>query len=250
MNIDGALEGVLDWRSPDRGKHIRVLVDSDEAGLDGRIEALLDEHSGTMAVAQVLCRVLAERDPDRDPAYVLEFFGKGRKGDPGDWLARKDPYRSVFLCVYGIPRLRRLNPVEHLAGDVRRWSTQRRGVATLGLGDTADAAAVPFVVPRLEDRRPKVRVQAVTAIRRLTRDGALGPESEDLVGEGLVRCLADRHDLVVRHAAAALAASSRERLVVAQRAGGLSPVATAAVDDALAGQVVDLIPVWPGEVTG
>jgi hypothetical protein len=43
------------------------------------------------------------RDPNRDPSYVLEFFGKGREGDPGDWLARKNRWRSVLLCVCGIP---------------------------------------------------------------------------------------------------------------------------------------------------
>ncbi|GGN14268.1 hypothetical protein GCM10011609_63550 [Lentzea pudingi] len=251
MNIDVALAGVFDRNSPDRGARIRALVESDDASVDAHIEALLEEHSRSMAVAPILCRVLAERRPDRDPSYVLEFFGKGRKGDPADWLVRRSPYRSPALCYYGIPRLRLLKPVEHLARDLGQWSAHRRGIAVVGLGDTADPEAARLVAGRLKDWRSKIRVAAADSIRRLARDGALPPESLDVVGDGLVACLFHRKEAVVRHAAAALAVPAlKERLVLVRQAGTLSPSAASEVDDVLAGTVVSLREkLWPGEIT-
>lgn len=250
MNIETALSEVLVQSSPDRGKSIRALIESDDVDADARIEALLEEHSRSMAVAPVLCRILAERRPDRDPSYVLEFFGKGRKGDSADWAMRGNPYRSSVMCAYGIPRLRQLKPVEHLSRDVKHLWSHRRGVAVAGLGDTADPAAAQLVATRLTDRNPKIRVAAAAAVRRLARDGALTREAEDLVGDGLVQCLSHGDEAVVRNAASALSVPTlHERLVHTRQKGGLSPTAEAAVDDVLAGKVVALIPLWPGEAT-
>ncbi|SDO12522.1 hypothetical protein [Lentzea jiangxiensis] len=249
MNVDVALAGLLDWKSPRHLEHVRALVESEEPGADGLIEAFLGQHDASMQVTSVLCRVLAERDRDRDPSYVLKFFGKGRKGDPADWPLRRNPYRSPMSSAYGIPRLRRLKPVENLAPGLKSWSAHRRSISVLGLGDTGEPAAAALLAGRLADRHPKIRIAVASSVRRLDRQGALPAESLGPLGDGLVSCLSHREEAVVRNAAAALALPAlRERLVEVSRAGELSPVAQSAVDDALKGDVVPLNQIWPGEV--
>ncbi len=252
MSVDSALAAVLDADSPDRRRHIRLLIDSAEDGLDDRIMALLDgEHH---RAASVLCRILAERDPERDPSYVLRRFG----GDqPVRWFrkwVRDQAYNHPLGVAYGIPRLRRARPVDHYARGAGHWWAVRRVSAAIALGDTADPAAVPHVVRLLGDRHRDVRAQAAVAIRRLARDGALPVGALDQVADGLVGLLSDPVPAVVEHAAAALATPAlRERLVEARNSAGLPPAAVSAVDAALAGGGPPLRPSWegdPGEVHG
>lgn len=250
MSVDSALAAVLDADSPDRQRHIRLLIDSTEDGLDDRIMALLDAED--VKAAPVLCRILAERDPERDPSCVLRRFGGE---EPVRWFlkwAHDQAYRNPLGVAYGIPRLRKADPVEHYARSAGHWWVGRRVVAVMALGDTADPAAVPHVVRLLGDRHRDVRAQAAVAIRRLVRDGALPVEALDRVADPLMRLLSDPVPAVVEHAAAALATPAlRERLVAARNSAGLPPPAVSAVDAALAGGGPPLHPTWegdPGEV--
>ncbi|MBB5805075.1 HEAT repeat protein [Saccharothrix ecbatanensis] len=252
LSSDSALAAVLDVESPDRRAHIRSLIDSTEEGLDDKILALLEDHS---AVRAELCRILAERDRDRDPSYVLAYFAQqpkpGRKPGRIDAWMRSQAYRSPLGIVHGIPRLRRASAIEHYRRDVTSWRTTRRFSAVLSLGDTADPAALPLVVKALRDRKWYIRAEAAVALRRLIRDGAVAPEAVESVADALVACLSHRRPKVVEHAAAALSAPLlRDRLVEARRSSRLKPASAALVDAALEGKVPALPPIWVGDVEG
>lgn len=240
---------MLDVDSPERLGHIRFLIESTEDGLDERMLALIDDQP--LGVESVLCRVLAERRPDRDPTYVLDRFRRSKPGKshPVDGWLRRLAYRNPLGVLYGIPRLRLASPVEHYARDVVSWRATRRLLAVLSLGDTADPVAVPHVVTALRDRKWGVRLEATNAIRRLVRDGAVGPQAVDAVADALVGCLSDRRLKVVEHAAAALSIHPlRERLIQERRSSGLTADAVAVVDAVLDGKRPPLEPTWAGDI--
>ncbi|WP_158842472.1 HEAT repeat domain-containing protein [Saccharothrix deserti] len=246
MSTDAALAAVLDVDSPDRRARIRSLIDSTEEGLDDRILALLADRPPT--AASVLCRILAERNPDRDPSYALDFFAR-RSGKPGvvDAWMRRQAY-GILGIGYGIPRLRRASPVEHYRRYLASWTSIRRFKAVWSLGDTADPAAVPLLVKALRDRSWRIRANATTSIRRLARDGAVAPEAVDSVADALVACLKSRRPKLVELAAAALSIPLlRDRLAHERRSARLKPSTAAIVDAALEGEVPPLHPIWEGD---
>ncbi|WP_447003590.1 hypothetical protein ACRAKI_28575 [Saccharothrix isguenensis] len=231
------------------------MIDSTEEGLDDKILALLGDERST--VEAVLCRILAERDPDRDPFYALATFARrpksGRKPGRIDAWLRSQAYRTPMGIPYGIPRLRRASPIEHYRRDLTSRIALRRFNPVFSLGDTADPAAVPLVVKALRDWKWYIRTEAAGAIRRLIRDGAVAPEAVESVADALVAtCLvADRKPKVVEHAAAALSAPLlRDRLVEARRSSRLNPANAALVDAALEGKAPALPPIWVGDVEG
>ncbi|WP_033437821.1 HEAT repeat domain-containing protein [Saccharothrix sp. NRRL B-16314] len=227
------------------------MIDSEEQGLDDKVLALIKGRP--VAVASVLCRVLAERNPDRDPSYAFDAIAGPRPEIPDkvDKWVRGQAYRNPLGLAYGIPRLRRASPVEHYRDDLTSWSATRRFNAVLALGDTAAPAAVPLVVEALRDRNWRVRTEAAVAVRRLVRDGAVAPEAVESVADALATCLADRKPKVVEHAAAALSTSLlRDRLVEVRRSSELKPASAAVVDAALGGKMPALQPTWVGDVEG
>ncbi|ANZ38641.1 hypothetical protein BBK82_23835 [Lentzea guizhouensis] len=240
LSGDGALAGIRDWGTPDLGAHIRHLIDSDEPGVEDIILGTLDEAG---PVRPVLCRVLAERDPDRDPKFALDHFYEETDGPVRRWLGQ-EVYRSPWVWLYGITRLRHARPVDRIAPDVTHFLGTRRHIAVRALGDTADPQAVPHVVGRLRDSRWWVRTEAAAAVRRLARSGV----AVDRAGDALVRCLQhDRQEVVEQAAAALTLPLFRERLLWSRAT--LMPLAGAVVDNALDGVVAPLAPLWPGEAT-
>lgn len=238
LSGDGALAGIRDWGSPDLRAHIRILIDSTEPGVE---EIILGSLGEAGPARPLLCRVLAERDPHRDPEYVLRYFHAETDGPIRRWLGR-EVYRSPWAWLYGITRLRKAKPVERITPDATHWLATRRQIAVMALGDTADPAALPPIVGRLRDSRWWVRTEAAAAIRRLVRSGVqVRSASEALVG-----CLHHDRQEVVEQAAAALATPALREDLLSVRAA-LMPLAGAVVDNALDGVVTPLVPLWPGE---
>jgi len=238
LSSDGALAGTGDWGSPDQRADIRNLIESTEPGVE---EIILDTLDDAGPVRPLLCRVLAERDPDRDPQFALRHFYAETDGPVRRWLGQ-EVYRSPWVWLYGITRLHRAKPVERIAPDVTHWLATRRQIAVTALGDTADPAALPPVVGRLRDSKWWVRSQAAAAVRRLAWSGVRVVSAS----EPLLRCLQHDRQEVIEQAAAALAFPAlRERLVWSRAT--LMPLAGAIVDNALDGVVAPLTPLWPGE---
>src|SRR5690348_7371882 len=82
LSGDGALAGIREWGSPDLRAHIRHLIDCNEPGVEDIILGTLAEAG---PVRPLLCRVLAERDPDRDPDYALQHFYAETDGPVRRW---------------------------------------------------------------------------------------------------------------------------------------------------------------------
>ncbi|MFS8098543.1 HEAT repeat domain-containing protein [Lentzea alba] len=238
LSSDGALAGIRDWGSPDLRAHIRYLIDSTEPGVE---EIILDNVDDAGPVRPLLCRVLAERDPYRDPAFALHHFYEETDGPVRRWLGQ-EVYRSPWVWLYGITRLRNANPVERVMPDATHWLATRRQIAVMALGDTADPAALPPIIGRLRDSKWWVRSQAAAAVRRLARNGVDVSDA----AEALARCLQHERQEVIEQAAAALTLPGlRDRLLWARAT--LMPLAGAVVDNALDGVVASLTPLWPGE---
>jgi len=238
LSSDGALAGIRDWGSPDLRAHIRILMDSNEPLVE---EIILDSLDDAGPARPLLCRVLAERDPYRDPQYALRHFYEMTDGPVRRRLGR-EVYRSPWVWLYGITRLRNADPVGHIAPDATHWLATRRLIAVTALGDTADPAALPPVIGRLRDAKWRVRSEAAAAVRRLARSGV----QVGSAAEALVRCLQDDRQEVVEQAAAALAFPALRDCLVWSRAT-LMPLGGAIVDNALDGAVAPLVPLWPGE---
>ncbi|MET8757268.1 HEAT repeat domain-containing protein [Lentzea sp. NPDC004782] len=238
LSSDGALAGIRGWESPDLRAHIRILMDSNEPLVE---EIILDSLDDAGPARPLLCRVLAERDPYRDPQYALRHFYEMTDGPVRRRLGR-EVYRSPWVWLYGITRLRNADPIGHIAPDATHWLATRRLIAVTALGDTADPAALPPVIGRLRDAKWRVRSEAAAAVRRLAGSGV----QVGSAAEALVRCLQDDRQEVVEQAAAVLALPAlRDRLVWSRAT--LMPLGGAIVDNALDGVVAPLVPLWPGE---
>ncbi|PWK82084.1 HEAT repeat protein [Lentzea atacamensis] len=238
LSSDGALAGIREWGSPDLRAHIRILIDSNEPGVEEIILGSLDDAG---PARPLLCRVLAERDPFRDPEYALRHFYAETDG-PVRRLLGHEVYRSPWVWLHGITRLRKANPVERITPDATHWLATRRQIAVTALGDTADPAALPPIIGRLRDPKWWVRFEAAAAIRRLAKAGVqVGSAAEALVG-----CLHHDRQEVIEQAAAALALPAlREDLLYARAT--LMPLVGAVVDNALDGVLAPLLLLWPGE---
>jgi hypothetical protein len=224
-------------------EQIQFLLASTHPGLDERILEMLPGESPAKGRA-VLCRILAERDPDRDPQYALDVFA-GSDGLRGRWL-RKRIFRfmgtvaSASTC--GIDRLRRLKPVEHLTRETTRWSFMARSSAVMRLGDTADPAAVPVLINALKDKSWGICVPAVYSVRTLHLAGAL--PSVESVADLLVEQLShSRLNLVEAAAGALVDLGLTDRLT---RDGLTNPDAVKIVDLAVDGRVCLPQARWPG----
>jgi HEAT repeat protein len=238
LSSDGALAGIRDWGSPDLRAHIRILMDSTEPLVE---EIILDSLDDAGPARPLLCRVLAERDPYRDPQYALRYFYERTDGPVRRRLGR-EVYRSPWVWLYGITRLRNADPVGHIAPDATHWLATRRLIAVTALGDTADPAALPPIIGRLRDVKWRVRSEAAAAVRRLARSGI----QVESAAEALAGCLRHDRQEVVEQAAAALALPALRDRLVRSRAT-LMPLGGAIVDNALDGVVAPLVPLWPGE---
>lgn len=157
-------------------------------------------------LAERLSRMLAERDPDRDPAYVARLVGDraasaGRSAQHPDgflgWLVGDVPLGAE---EWGFPRLRRLEPVRYYTARLGEGSVLARAFAVFGLGDTADPAAIEPLLTAFADPNHSVRVAAVQAVWRLARAGVDTTPAQPT----LVEALDDPHRKVKLEAARAL----------------------------------------------
>lgn len=244
-DVDTAIAGARDRTAKDRREHIQFLIASTQEGLDEEILAMLPDMPAYDRAP--LCRILAERDPDRDPDYARKSFAGFERSRMGAWSDRRAfTFLAPMAWGFGFSRLRRLKPVERYTAECKRWSVGRRHQAVLALGDTADPAAVPLVLKALEDKSWRVRCAAAYSIRSLFNEGVVStPEPAiDLLSQRL----SDDRPLNVEAAAGALSDLGRTDLLIQARHRDLQPDARKIIDLALAGQVCAPFAYWPGHV--
>uniref|UniRef100_UPI0031D6F29C HEAT repeat domain-containing protein n=1 Tax=Saccharothrix mutabilis TaxID=33921 RepID=UPI0031D6F29C len=151
-----------------------MLVDAPDAELDATLLRSFDLAcaDGDRARAELISRILAERDPDRDPVYTVQLrdgHANLRERAPRmaallEWLNGEFPLGTE---EWGFPRLRRLEPVRRYAEQLARAGLIARCAAAVGLGDTADPAALPVLATALRDPHRTVRATSAQAVRRL-----------------------------------------------------------------------------------
>lgn len=204
ISIDSALSDATDYDSPIQRESIRFLIDCDDPGVEDRLFALLAD--ARVYGTPLVCRILAERDPDRDPAYAIESLFGSPAHSSGWWARRFRTFNNLVMGpLYGMTRLRKVEPVKRYEADLnRRWAAWR-SQAVLALGDTADLRALPSVVRALRDRNWRVRISAALAIRLLHRDVGLDAEHLALVADPLFARQSDRRAKVAQNARWALA---------------------------------------------
>ncbi|MFI6102062.1 HEAT repeat domain-containing protein [Lentzea sp. NPDC051213] len=209
------------------------------------MESKVREKIRSVEHAELISRVLAERDPDRDPAYVERMFRYGLDGEleDGAVLGAED---------WGFTRLRRLEPVKWYADqlyyDGFAKSLMRLG-AVFALGDTADPAAFDVLLPVLSDRKPRMRATAVHAVRRLARAGLDAEYRAHPVRQRLAELLADPHLNVRVEAARALCVLGDEALVADApgKASWWQRKWKRALETCLHGEIPSLPKIWAGD---
>jgi hypothetical protein len=189
-----------DWREA-------AVVLSSGSGAEVDHELLAMFHTaldrGEDSRAELVSRILAERDPDRDPSYAERLLPEpvaepGRGERLAEWLVGEIPPGAE---EWGFTRLRRLEPVKHYAGQLRDGAPTARLLAAGNLGDTADADAFDVLLPALSDRSRNVRFAAVQSVRRLAEAGFAEEYSGHAVRQRLAELLSN-DDRLVRVAAA------------------------------------------------
>lgn len=171
--------------------------------------------------AELVSRILAERDPDRDPSYTERLLPEpvsepaGRADRLVDWLVGEIP---VGAEEWGFTRLRRLEPVRYYADRLRHGAFTARLLAAGNLGDTADAAAFDVLLTALSDRSRNVRFAAVQSVRRLAEAGLAEEYSGHAVRQRLAELLSG-DDRLVRVAAARTLFLFGDRALVTEALG-------------------------------
>lgn len=248
--IDKALDSVLDVNSEMRRHSIRVVIESVDEGIDDRLLTLLTEHSAVPQVVSTICRILAERQPDRDPQFAFESLlgSRYRQAGPVSSFLYRQAYRNPMGLAYGICRLRRAEPVDHYSRNMKSWRAMARFAAVMALGDTADIRAVPFLVNALRDRNWRVRHEAAVSIRRLARDVGLIVRDHQGLKAGLIKGLLDRHREVVEEVACALSdLELRSELEREFNSSSLGLAARRIIETVLNGTITIIHPTWVGE---
>lgn len=238
-----------------RAEAVLRLVERDDPQIDLTLFEALAEPDLPVDVERLICRILAEREPDRDPAFLLgrvynashlPFSGKTKQGSEN---ALSNPFPGANL--YGFSRLRQADPVGVYARQLdHRWASIRMSAA-FGLGDTADLAALEPLAKALNDASWRVRVNAADSVRRLRHAGAATQLPTHRARARLVTCLTDRRRAVRVAAARALGSM-----------GDIQPLHTLRdrspwwawrrvrdVKEVLAGKIPPLSKIWPGDET-
>lgn len=218
-------------------------------------QALLDvmaensrTHTDPFAVAG---RILAERDPDRDPKYLLRYYRRHKPIEGNSplrrWMRRMEAYPPPGSHVAGLSRLRLFRPVPAYAKLMDKSWVPHRVIAANALGDTADPAALDPLAKGLGDPDKRVRTAAVDAVRRLSRTTSAGAVANHPIRQKLVAALADKDKKVALAAAYALVAIGDEASIQMHVAN--NPRRRRLFAGALAGEIPPLFPIWPGEET-
>lgn len=210
--LDADVDGLLNVlrEGPDSANARRaaqLLIRLEDGSADAALLAFFGETRTDAPVAMMASRVLAERDPYRDPSYVLDWFSFRGKiprmltiFPMWKWAAYKFPITT--MC--GVSRLRRADPVRHYTHFLRSGGSGARFNAAAALGDTADVAALDALEHALTDRHWRVRRVAADSVRRLRHFGAAETLPTHGAYQRLVACLADTKDEVSVAAARAL----------------------------------------------
>lgn len=196
--------------------------------------------------AELISRVLAERDPDRDPAYVDRMFRYGLQGelDDGGLVAGEE---------WGFTRLRQLEPVQWYAKQLHYSgfpSWLMRTSAVVALGDTADPAAFDVLLPALSDEKVRWRGAAVQAVLRLALSGLEEQYRAHPVRQRLTEMLSDGRNSKVRvEVARALCRLGDEALVAdaLTKASWWQRKWKRELEACLRGEIPPLPKVWPGD---
>ncbi|MFS8098542.1 HEAT repeat domain-containing protein [Lentzea alba] len=194
--------------------------------------------------AELISRVLAERDPDRDPAYIERMFLYGFDEEQKDG-------GLVGAEEWGFTRLRRLEPVQWYAKQLQyegfaRW--MMRAAAVVALGDTSDPAAFDVLLPVLSHESKRVRGAAVQAVLRLARSGLDDEYRAHPVHQRLAEMLSD-HPKVRVEAARALCRLGDEALVAEalSKAPWWQRKWRRELETCLRGEIPPLPKMWPGD---
>ena len=200
--------------------------------------------SGTHA--ELISRVLAERDPDRDPAYVERMFQYGLQGEleDGALVGGED---------WGFTRLRQLEPVQWYEKQLHydgfgRWLV--RMSAIVSLGDTADPAAFDVLLPVLSHEKPRSRGTAVHAVLRLGLSGLDEQYRAHPVRQRLAEMLLDERNSKVRlEVARALCRLGDEALVAdaLTKASWWQRKWKRELERCVRGEIPPLPKMWPGD---
>ncbi|HEX4226138.1 MAG TPA: HEAT repeat domain-containing protein [Pseudonocardiaceae bacterium] len=191
---------------------------------------------------RVAARILAERDPDRDPEYLLRYLR--REPMPADsparrWAERRIAFPPIDAIHLGLTRLRRFDPVLNFGRLLKHPYKMARGAGAQALGDTAEPRALDPLADALADPHWWVRMSAAMAVRRLNRTTS-APIVEHPIRGVLVIGLADRNKRVAREAAYALLAIGDDESV-REYAAKHRRVPTA--------DIPPLFRAWPGDET-
>jgi len=219
-----------------------------EAQLLQQIQAPDTEHE----VVVVLCRVLAERNPDRDPVYLLPHLRSVSHMNPfspkdqrQDELALSNP--SPGGHAMGFSRLRRADPVGVYSRQLQHCLFPVRMGAAVGLGDTADLTALEPLVGALSDPNWRVRMSSADSVRRLRHAGVGKLIGTHPVRGFLIKCLSDgRHEVRV---AAARALGSMGDFGPVRERRARSFRSRREFDRVLRGEIPPLPRIWPGDDT-
>jgi len=225
-----------------RGDEVdRELLELFDAAADwsNSPEAKISQKVGWREHAELISRILAERDPDRDPSYLDRLFGEHQ---PGEVVIGGEDW--------GFTRLRRLEPVQRYTDQLRDGGFIARVCAATGLGDTVDPAAFDVLLTALSDRRYMIRGAAVQSVQRLAQSGLEDVYSTHAARQRLADMLLTDRRLIVRVLAArVLYLFGDEPLVVGalRRAPWWRPRLKASLNACLSGGNPPPEKVWIGE---
>lgn len=194
--------------------------------------------------AELVSRILAERDPDRDPSYVDWLLGEEDPDDKRTWTL------VLGAESWGFTRLRRLEPVRRCTELLRTGGRFTRATAAMCLGDTVDAAAFEPLLTALSDRSKYVRTAAVMSVRRLAQSGFREEYAGHAVRMRLGEMLRSERKWFVRlQLAAALCVLGDEALVedALRRAWWWEWKWKRTLKECLNGKIEPLPKVWDGE---
>lgn len=239
---------------------ISILVAADADAVEPPLLALVLRTEESLEVGSTASRILIERDPDRDPAFLVDKFSlteSEKAGRPGRIYGKFEHFMigdhpfAAMCYQFGFPRLRRANPIEHYSDMLSHRFSHTRGFAAIGLGDTADLTALTPLARALSDRNPAVRKHAADAVRRLRHAGAAQQMPEHPVHQKLLACLDDTKRDVRVAAARALGSLGETGTLTRHRARrpAVSWRRRRDIEQVLRGHIPPLVQLWPGDET-
>lgn len=217
---------------------------------DSLIHLVVGEHLHPR-IQELACRVLAERDRDRDPQPLVDAISMGSStGGAGRGLVAEIANPPlIVLYSYGFNRLRRLHPIEEcdalLSGD---YGINTRVNATIALGDTWEAEALTPLIRAIRDHKPIVRAAAADAVRRIVNAGTQETVRDHEINNLLIDAM--RNDVSKRvriSALRAIATTDSYDKIVEFPAGSLrEKIERSRVQG---GKIHPLKRTWPGDQT-